>query len=146
MFSALPRKYQILVRVSLSVAWVFVALGGVGTVFFSPLTIASEMGLRVMYALGGMSVIAAMSAMFGVAAGYYRVEWSAAWFAAAGFSAYAITLWWLVFTGETTRLTQASIVSAAIMFMVTRALFCAAHAAKLRALHSGETSPTHVPY
>lgn len=145
MFSGLPRKYQIYVRTSLSAAWGFVTLGGLAAVFHSPFTIVSELGTLVVYGWGLLTMVCAFVAGLGIALNRYRLEWAAAWFAASGLSVYAITLWWLVFTGETTRLTQASIVSAATLFMVTRALFCAAHAAKLRALHAGETDSIHVP-
>lgn len=110
----------------------------------SPLAIVSELGTVVSSGWGLILATAAIVAGVGVATNRYRIEWPAAWFAASGLSIYAITLWWIVFTGGTSGLTQAFMVSAAVLFMVTRALFCAAHAAKLRTIHSGETGPTHV--
>lgn len=145
MLSSLPPRHQTYIRAALTAAWCLIALGGGTAVLYSPLTIVSELGTIIVYAWGTITMIAGLVAGIGVAADRYRVEWAAAWFAASGLSVYMSTLWWLVFAGETTRLTQAFIVTAAILFMVTRALFCAAHAAKLRAIHSGETGGIDVP-
>ena len=145
MFSTLPGRYPVLIRLSLTLTWLFVGGGGVAAVLRSPLTIVSELGTIIVYCWGSVLTLAALTAAIGVAVGRYRIEWAAAWFAASGLSVYAATLWWLVFAGETTRLTQASIVSASVIFMVTRALFCAAHAMKLRAIHTEETGSIHVP-
>lgn len=139
MLSGLPRKYRISIRVVLTAAWIFATFAGFFAIVLSPLTIASELGQVLLYLCGAVTATAGGFATVGVAANRYRIEWPAAWFAASGLSFYGVILWWLVFSGEWTRSTQACSVSVAILFMVSRALYCAAHAAKLRALHSGET-------
>lgn len=144
MFSTLPGRYPILIRSSLSSAWLLLSLCGVSAVLSSPRALVVELGTLITYGWGAVLAVAALIAAIGVVANRYRWEWSAAWFATSGLSAYALTMWWLVFTGGTAMVTHAAVVSGATMFTVTRALFCAAHAAKLRAIHSGETGPTHV--
>ena len=139
MLSIYPRRYRISLRIALVAAWLFAAIGGFGMIVLSPLTIVSELGGIAIYAAGAIGLAFSLIATWGVAVDRYRFEWAPAWMAASGFSVYGATLWWLVFSGEWTRLTQASVVTAAILFMMSRALFCAAHAARLRSLHSGDT-------
>lgn len=145
MLSTIPKRYSVPIHAAVSAAWIFAALSGLGAIVLSPLTIVSKLGEIVLYGCGAVTAAASLLAAFGVVANRYRIEWAASWFAACGLSPYAVTLWWLVFSGEWTRLTQASVVSAAILFMVSRALYCAAHAAKLRAIHTGEMGGIDVP-
>lgn len=139
MFTSLPRKYQAYVRIALASAWVFVALSGIGYSLASPIIIASPIGDTLGHVWGVVAFIAAIVAATGIAFNRYRLEWASAWFAASGLSVHTTILWWLVFTGDTLRLSQAAASSALVLFTITRALFCAAHASKLRTLHTGET-------
>lgn len=144
--TTVPKRYSLPIRLAVTAAWLLTLVGGIGAIVLSPLTIVSKLGELLLYGCGAITALASLFAAFGVAANFYRIEWPASWFAASGLSPYVVTLWWLVFSGEWTRLTQACVVSAAILFMVSRALYCAAHAAKLRAIHSGETGGINVPH
>lgn len=144
MLSSYPRRDRILLRATLASAWALVALGGVAAIFFTPTTIENELGTYLTYVWGGIAAIASIVAAIGVLADRYRLEWAAAWFAGGGLAVYAGVVWWLVATGNQTRLTQALLVSALILHTAYRALSCAAHARKLRAEHLTDSGAINV--
>lgn len=135
MFTNIPTRQRRAIKVDLVASWLLAGAGGVAAVVVSPLTIVAELGRLIVYGWGSIVAVSALIAVYGIVANRYRFEWVGAWMAALGIVPYVLTVWWLVFGGETTRLTQAFIVAALMGFFVHRALSCAAHAAKLRALH-----------
>lgn len=132
MFSHLPRRHRAIIRSTLSAAWLLTAAGGGSAILWTPVTIESELGTYLTYFWGGVAAIASVVAFFGVVLDRYRLEWSASWFASGGITLYAGVLWWLVFTGSETRLTQAFLITALLVHTLNRAVSCAAHAARLR--------------
>lgn len=135
MYSGLPRRQRRLVKVTLAAAWVLAGAGGLSAIIVSPNTIVAELGILVVFGWGSIAAVSSVIAALGVLFKRYRWEWWASWFASAGIVPYVGTVWWLVFAGETTRLTQAFLVSSLMAFFALRAQLCAAHAAKLRVMH-----------
>lgn len=135
MYGNLPRPQRAAIRSTLSAGWVLVAGAGLSAALVSPYTIIAEVGNVVLTCSGLLVLLSALVAAAGVAFGRYHWEWWAAWFASAGITPYVGTVLWLVASGEVTRLTQAFSVSALLVFCITRALLCSAHAAKLREAH-----------
>lgn len=135
MYGNLPQPQRAAIRSTLSSGWVLVAAAGLSAALVSPYTIIAEVGNVVLTGSGLLVLLSALVAAAGVAFDHYRWEWWAAWFASAGITPYVGTVWWLVASGEATRLTQAFSVTALLVFFVTRALLCSAHAEKLRVAH-----------
>lgn len=135
MYSNLPKRQRRLIKLVLASSWLLAGAGGVSAIVVSPNTIVAELGRLVVFGWGGVVAVSSLIATAGVLFKRYRWEWWASWFAAAGIVPYVGTVWWLVAAGETTRLTQAFLVTSLMGFFVLRALLCAAHAAKLRAVH-----------
>lgn len=139
MLTWMPQRHRIATRVTLSAAWLFVALGGAAAIFFTPNTIQVELGTLLTMISGGVVALAGMVAFAGVALNAYRLEWVAAWFCATGLLPYTAALWWIVISQSAyTRATQASFVTAFLLFMVLRGFMCGAHATRLRSLHQRE--------
>lgn len=93
--------------------------------------------------MGAGVAIASLVAAYGIIVNEYRLEWVAAWVAAAAFVPYVVTVWSLTVLMNASWLTAAFITTTALAFFVSRALLCAAHAAKLRVVHvEGETITT----
>lgn len=140
MYSSLPPRYRWQIRTLLSVAWLLTAAGGACAILWTPATIENELGTQLTYGWGGIAAVGSVVALFGVAMNRYRLEWVAAWFSAGGLWMYGMVVWWLVITGSQTRLTQGFFITALLVHVVSRAVFCAAHAAKLRTA-TVETGP-----
>lgn len=144
MLSGMPRRNRIGIRISLTTAWMLVGAAGIAMWFDTPMTIVREVGETVTDSAGLAMGAAAFVAALGTALDRYRLEWSAAWFAAMSIVPYVITVWWLVFSESGSRTTQAFFMSALLVFIVLRAQLCAAHAAKLRALHRETTGSVNM--
>lgn len=145
MYSSLSRRDQMAVRSTLTVAWLLAAGGGMSAIAFSPNTIVSELGTIITTIWAVTVTVASVVALLGVVFDRYRLEWVSSWFAFMGLMPYVATIWWIVTTGELTRLTQAFMMTSLLVFMILRAEFCAAHAAKLRTMHTTETGGIRVP-
>lgn len=143
MYSVFPRRHQVSIRLTLSLAWLLAAGGGLSALTVSPLSLIVELGPVVTHLWAVGLMIASAIALLGVAMNKYRFEWVAAWLAAVGLFPYVTTIWWLVSIGQTGHLTQAFMLSSLLVFMVLRANFCSAHAARLRSIHV-ETGSTRV--
>lgn len=141
MYSSSPPLYQNMLRLILGAAWGFVALGGLAGLIVTPRTIETELGSALIWIAGSVVVTSALPAVIGVALRRFRYEWVASWFTSAGLILYAGTLWWLVFSGASTRLMQASFITALLAHTLGRVVICSAHAARLRAIANGETGP-----
>lgn len=139
MYSNLPKRQRRLIKFTLAASWLLAGAGGVAAIVVSPNTLVAELGRFVAFGWGGVVAMSSLVATAGVLFKHYRWEWWASWFTAAGIVPYVGTVWWLVAAGETARLTHAFLVTSLMGFFILRALLCAAHAARLRALH-GEVS------
>ena len=139
MFSDYSRGNRIAARSVLTLAWLFVALGSIGANFVTPITIESEIGTILSYVWANIAALGALFAALGTILNLYRVEWVAAWFTAAGLALYCGTVWWLFLAGAPTRLTQASYITAFLLFVVLRGIMGGALAAKLRAASNVRT-------
>jgi len=128
-----PTRNRILVRVSLTSAWVLA--GGAGFTSALLLNVVRELGTVMTVVCGVILTIGALVATLGVALDRYRWEWSAAWFAAFGLSPYFVAIWAAVFLVDLGRISQAFLVTALVTFFLYRAMMCSAHAARLRGLH-----------
>lgn len=133
MYSSFPRRNRIAIRGTLTAAWLFAGAGGVTALAFPPQTIAAEIGNTLILAWGFILSIAAFVAALGALFGRYRLEWAAAWFAAAGMAPYVIAIWGLVFMSVPSRLTQALLATSLMLMFALRGVLCGAHASKLRA-------------
>lgn len=121
-------------RISLTIAWTLTGLGGGAAILWTPSTIENEIGTLLALLWGAVTFVGGLAAAAGVALDRYRIEWIAAWVAAAGVGPYAGSLWFLIFAGAHTRAAQALLITALLVHSVTRALRCAAHADRLRGI------------
>jgi hypothetical protein len=112
----------------LALAWFAVAAGGLSSVLFADRE-------PVVDAFGIAGVVTATVAGLGVVFDRYRWEWVAAWFTAAAMTPYVFGAWGLVAERGPRVLSTAFLLTALVAFFALRALMCAAHAAKLRAIH-----------
>ena len=135
MYSTLPPKQRRYVLITLSLYWLLVAAGGSTSIVFEPNRITESMGEYTTNAWGTVVLISGLAAVVGVTFRRYRIEWIAAWMAAAGISPYVLAIWWLVADGEPFRLTQGFMMTALLVSFLKRAMSCSAHAAKMRELH-----------
>ena len=135
MYSTLPPKQRRYVLITLSLYWLLVAAGGSTSIVFEPNRITESMGEYTTNAWGTVVLISGLAAVVGVTFRRYRIEWIAAWMAAAGISPYVLAIWWLVADGEPFRLTQGFMMTALLVSFLKRATSCSAHAAKMRELH-----------
>lgn len=134
MYSALPTRLKAGIRLSLVGAWMLVFASGIASALPGGSGPASALGSIVSAASGAVVALASAASAVGVIADRYRIEWVAAWCAAAGVTPYLVASWMEVATGALDA-DQALYSSALLAFLILRAQFCAAHAAKLRAMH-----------
>lgn len=139
MYSGIPLRQRLVVQGSLVIAWTLIALGGLSAITASPNTITAELGW-IIWLSGVVLIAASVTAAVGVITGRYVLEWLASWVGAAATAPYLVTVWALTFTDTWTRSMQAFLVSALVAFLVNRGTLCAAHAAKLREIHSAGTA------
>jgi len=143
MYSSFIKRDRVMIRVALSLAWGFTALGGLGGIVVQPTVVTNEVGNLLPYLSSFAILIFGVVALVGVATNHYWLEWAAAWVAAGGAFAYIITVWFTVFTGNMNRLQGAGLFTALLFFYIYRIVSCAAHARKLRSIHdlinTGET-------
>lgn len=140
MYSGLPPRERRAVKAALIVGWASATGAGISAALIPTSVVLTEMGTLIAAIMGTGVAFSALLAIYGVAAGRYRFEWVAGWLAAASFVPYSITIWSFTITANTHWLTASFISTTALSYFVSRALLCAAHAAKLRIAH--ETSDT----
>ncbi|QGJ89456.1 hypothetical protein PBI_SMARTIES_52 [Microbacterium phage Smarties] len=138
MYSGLPTAQRRAVKASLIVGWLSATGAGLSAWLFPTSVVLTGMGYAVAVSMGITLTISALLAVYGVSANRYRFEWVAGWLSAACFVPYSITIWSLTITAELHWLTASFVSTVALSYFVSRALLCAAHAAKLRVAH--ETS------
>ncbi|AWY05396.1 membrane protein [Microbacterium phage Metamorphoo] len=142
MYSGLPPRERRAVQASLVAGWLAATGAGV-TAALNPTSVTLlAMGPVIAAIMGVILTISAVVACVGVLAQRYRLEWVAAWTAAAGFVPYSITIWSLTITDNLSWLTASFISTVSLAFYVSRALLCAAHAAKLRIVHEASETIT----
>ncbi|WKW87076.1 membrane protein [Microbacterium phage Nicole72] len=142
MFSGLPPRERRAVQTALIAGWASATGAGISAAINPTSIVLTEMGGAVSVIMGAALALAAVVATVGIARQRYRMEWVAAWLAAAGFSPYVITIWSLTITANLHWLTAAFVATVALVFFVSRAVMCAAHAAKLRTLHEASETIT----
>lgn len=135
MLTLLPRRYQLAKRLTLALAWLAFAGGGLAALTREPVTIAAELGSVATFLWGATVFVSGAVAAAGVALSLYRLEWVAAWLACAGFAPYAATVWSIALTSTGTRLSQAFFITTLLAFCALRGISCGAHASRLRAQH-----------
>lgn len=131
----IPPRWRTVLRVIRATLYTLVAGAGIAATVLTPTTIAGTIGEPLMYWWASLATVGALTALWGVIADRYRIEWVASWPATGGTLVYAATVWGLVAQGESTRSTQAFIVTALTVALAYRGVELAAHAAKLRADH-----------
>uniref|UniRef100_A0AAU8GPB3 Membrane protein n=1 Tax=Microbacterium phage Crisis TaxID=3158889 RepID=A0AAU8GPB3_9CAUD len=135
MYSGLPAPERRAVKASLIVGWLSATGAGLSAALFPTSVVLLGMGGVIAISMGVTLTLSALLAVYGVAANRYRFEWVAGWLSAACFVPYSITIWSLTVTAQLHWLTASFISTVALSFFVSRALLCAAHAAKLRIAH-----------
>ncbi|QWY84825.1 membrane protein [Microbacterium phage Selwyn23] len=135
MYSGLPDPERRAVKASLIVGWLSATGAGLSAALFPTSVVLLGMGGVIAISMGITLTISALLAVYGVTFNRYRFEWVAGWLSAACFVPYSITIWSLTITANTHWLTASFISTVALSFFVSRALLCAAHAAKLRIAH-----------
>ena len=131
----LPPPWRMTLRVLRAVLYLCVLYAGVAALVWTPRTIEGVIGSGATYLWAGLAIAGAGGSLAGVLLDRYRVEWIAVWWAAAGVTAYAITVWTLAATETITRQTQASVCTGLLVALLYRAAELTAHAAKLRRAH-----------
>ena len=135
MYSSLPRRDRITIRITLTIAWSFSALAGVGGILLAPVTVQNELAPHVPFFGNAVVVIASIIAAVGILLNRHQYEWVGSYFAAGGLFIYLITVWYLFATGTPTRLQQASYLTSLLFFFVYRIVANSAHARKQRLIH-----------
>lgn len=142
MYSGLPPRERRAVQASLVVGWLSATGAGLSAALNPTSVTLATMGSVIAAIMGVMLAASAVVATVGILAQRYRLEWVAAWVAAAGFVPYSITIWSLTVTENSSWFTAAFISTVSLSFYVSRALLCAAHAAKLRIVHEASETIT----
>ncbi|AWN05536.1 hypothetical protein SEA_PASCHALIS_43 [Microbacterium phage Paschalis] len=135
MYGGLPDPERRAVKASLIVGWLSATGAGLSAALFPTSVVLLGMGGVIAISMGVTLTISALLAVYGVSSNRYRFEWVAGWLSAACFVPYSITIWSLTVTEQLHWLTASFISTVALAFFVSRALLCAAHAAKLRIAH-----------
>ncbi|QGJ96996.1 hypothetical protein PBI_TEAMOCIL_45 [Microbacterium phage Teamocil] len=135
MYSGLPPRERRAVKAALLAGWVSATGAGVSAWIYPTSIVLTAMGSLVATVMGIALGASALLAVVGVSFNRYRFEWVAGWLSAAAFVPYSITIWSLTITSNPHWLTASFISTVALAFFVSRALLCAAHAAKLRVAH-----------
>jgi len=141
MFSGFPPHIRRMLKTSLSSAWLLSA--GAGLSALSPAVDVRELGPIWTVLFGGMLAGTAIVAAVGILANRYRWEWAAAWGAAASVAPYVIVLWAATIM-DAGKSSQAFLATSLLAFFITRALFCAAHAARQRIAARMETAAVDI--
>ncbi|QGJ95265.1 hypothetical protein QDA11_gp45 [Microbacterium phage Jayden] len=142
MYSGLPARERRAVQASLVAGWLSATGAGLSATFNPTSVTLAAMGPVIAAIMGTILSVSALVALVGVVGSRYRLEWVAAWIAAAGFVPYSITIWSLTVTENASWVTAAFISTVSLAFYVSRALLCAAHAAKLRVMHEASETIT----
>lgn len=142
MYSGLPPRERRAVKAALIAGWVSAAGAGISAALNPTSVVLTEMGAITATIMGVGVAIAAVLAVYGISASRYRFEWIAGWLGAAAFVPYSITIWSFTITTNTHWLTASFISTIALCYFVSRALACAAHAAKLRIAHEASETIT----
>jgi hypothetical protein len=138
MYSGLPTRQRRAIKIALTTAWLLSTGAGLSAVADPRVTVVGLGDIGTMIA-GATLLVATGVAAGGVALARYRWEWIASWLAASALTPYVVTLWaFMLVSGSNSG--QTFLVTSLLAFYVGRALQCAAHAAKLREVHSAATA------
>lgn len=140
MYSGLPPRHRRAIKTELSLSWLASAAAGMSALIHSPTSVVFELGQAGTILTGIALCVSAVVAAAGVAFAHYRWEWVAAWVSATALAPYLVTVWALIIVGANDNTTQGFLASSLLGFYVHRALSCAAHAAKLRTVHTVSTA------
>jgi hypothetical protein len=140
MYSGLPARNRRQIQAVLGASWLLVAGVGASIWLPPPNPLEEILGDVAAFISGLVLVVAACVAAGGVLARQYRWEWVSSWIAGAALVPYAITAWYLTWFVDGLYSTSAFLSTGMLGFMATRALLCAAHAAKLREVHTTTTT------
>lgn len=117
------RKYTgrvaVVLRLILSLAYLFVGGAGVAALWLTPTTISSVTGIGITYFWGALAVLGGFAGFAAVIYDRWRLEFIAAPLAAGGVLCYAISVWSLVLEA-TTRSTQANMIVATGLLLLYR--------------------------
>jgi hypothetical protein len=140
MYSGLPAGHRRAIKTALTASWFASAGAGLSAFVLSPNVIVHELGALGTVLAGIALAVSACVAALGIALGRYRWEWVSAWVSAASLAPYLLVLWAFIIVGASDNSTQAFLATSLLGFYISRALECAAHAAKLRAAHTASTA------
>lgn len=142
MYSGLPAPQRRALKASIVAGWACSVGAGLAAIAVPYSVVLATMGPVVAAITGVALAFSAIIASVGVVWDRYRLEWVAGWTAAASFVPYSITIWSLTVTLNVHWMTAAFISTVTLAFFVSRALSCAAHAAKLRLVHEASETIT----
>lgn len=131
----LAPRYRILLRAIRAAFYLGVAGAATSTTLWTPLVLESVLGVTLTYTWAALGVTASLTAVAGVIANRYRLEWPAAWFTAAASGAYAIAMTLSAIAGQTTLSSRAALSVAVTIALLYRACELGAHANALRHAH-----------
>ena len=107
----------------------------VSMVAWTPPILGPVIGVALTATWAGMLSVSSAIALYGAAAGRYRIEWPSAWVAAGASAAYLVTLLAASFDGMPTYASRAALSAAVTLALIYRACELGAHAAALREAH-----------
>ncbi len=142
MYAGLPKRERRAVQIALALGWAFATASGLSASLNPTSRVLLEMGPGIAVPAGALLAISSVVGVLGVVTGRYRFEWVAGWLAAAAAVPYAATVWSLTITVNSSWVTAACNATVALVFYASRALLCAAHAAKLRQQHRASVTLT----
>lgn len=132
MYSDLPSLMKWANRLALAGAWSAGSYAGIAALTYSPVTISEAQPDWWLPTWATLMLAGCLGALFAVVSGRNRVEEVSSWVASAGAFAYVSTVWSLVLDGAVTRSTQASFITMAFFFILSRALTAWAHNYRVR--------------
>ena len=133
--SHLTPRYRTLLRAVRVAMYGATVAAAVATVAWTPPILESVVGAALTTAWAFLLAVSGAIALYGAAAGRYRIEWSAAWVAAGASAAHLVPLLAASLDGMPTYASRAALSAAVTLALIYRACELGAHAAALREAH-----------
>lgn len=118
----LPRGHRRALRWIMGVAYACALCAGIALWIFTPRTISGALGTVLTWSAATMLVVGAVPCLYAVARDLWRIERWATWPIIGGAGSYALTVWALVVTETTGRLTQAFLIAMLLALTLYRAV------------------------
>jgi hypothetical protein len=143
MYSSFARQDRVAIRSTLTAAWAFISLSGLGGLLTPNIALTSDIAQVIALVANFMLAVFGFFAGVGVVSNRYWIEWFAAWFTSGGIFAFAMLSWYFFFIERFPALLQnSSLLTGLLLFSIFRIVSCAAHARKQRQIFELSKSQT----